>query len=104
MNTSQTESISNEIKPRLILKVKLNSPITKRKRESDTHLINEKTIKRKKTQVIQTPIPLSTPISPMLFNETNSIIPRLKTTQQLLVEMQTQRSTEKDSNLKLVLY
>jgi hypothetical protein len=80
LNTSSTDSSSisptnGDTKPRLILKVKFNSPVTKRKRESDLHTNN----KRKKGQVIQTPI---------VFTETNSSLPRLKTTQQLLMEMQ----------------
>ncbi|CAF2826641.1 unnamed protein product [Rotaria sp. Silwood2] len=95
LNISQTNSSSNTIsttngdtKPRLILKVKLNSPIAKRKHDSDSHIINGTNIKRKKTQVIQTPVPLSTPISPIILTETNGSLPRLKTTQQLLMEMQ----------------
>jgi len=87
LNTSsQTDSssikstpINGDIKPRLILKVKFNSPITKRKR---THTIHRMNVKRKKTQILETPI------SPVIFTETNNSLPRLKTTQQLLLEMQ----------------
>ncbi len=90
MNSSSMKSSSTngDIKPRLILKVKFNSPLTKRKRDSDTHTINRTNIKRKKNQVIETPVPLQTPISPIILTETNSSLPRLKTTQQLLLEMQ----------------
>jgi len=95
LNTSQTDSSSikssstnGDTKPRLILKVKFNSPITKRKRDSNSHTINGTNVKRKKTQVIETPVPLQTPISPIILTETNSSLPRLKTTQQLLLEMQ----------------
>jgi hypothetical protein len=94
LNTSQIDNnksssiissaINGDTKPRLILKVKFNSPITKRKRDSDHH----PPIKRKKTQVIETPIPPNTPISPVTLIEPNSSLPRLKTTQQLLMEMQ----------------
>jgi hypothetical protein len=73
---------NRDIKPRLILKVKFNSPITKRKRNSNSHTINRTNVKRKKIQVIETPI------SPVILTETNSSLPRLKTTQQLLLEMQ----------------
>ncbi|CAF3876231.1 unnamed protein product [Rotaria sordida] len=87
LNISQTNlsSTNVDIKPRLILKVKLNSPITKRKYDFDSHIIHSTNIKRKKTQVIQTPVPISTPI---ILSETNVSLPRLKTTQQLLIEMQ----------------
>jgi hypothetical protein len=84
----KSSSTNGDIKPRLILKVKFNSPLTKRKRDSDTHTINRTNIKRKKNQVIETPVPLQTPISPIILTETNSSLPRLKTTQQLLLEMQ----------------
>ena len=67
--------------------MKFNSPITKRKRNSDQHT----TVKRKKTEVIKTPIPPSSPKMPILsvaLIEQNSSLPRLKTTQQLMMEMQ----------------
>ncbi|CAF0740817.1 unnamed protein product [Adineta steineri] len=96
LNTSQTDSTSitstpptnGDTKPRLILKVKFNSPITKRKRDLDSHTINGTNNKRKKTHIIETSVPLQTPISPVILTETNSSLPRLKTTQQLLLEMQ----------------
>ncbi|CAF4842187.1 unnamed protein product [Rotaria sp. Silwood1] len=97
LNISQINSLSStniDIKPRLILKVKLNSSINKRKHNSDIDLLNginnnnNHNNKRKKTQVIQTPIPLTTSISPIILNETNNSLPRLKTTQQILIEMQ----------------
>ncbi|CAM4899870.1 unnamed protein product [Rotaria socialis] len=92
LNVSQTDVSSNTLsstngdtKPRLILRVKLNSPVKKRKHESDSDIVNGGTnAKRKKTQVLQTP----TPISPALLTETNGSLPRLKTTQQILMEMQ----------------
>lgn len=108
MNVPQTNTSSNppqptneDTKPRLILKVKLNSPSKKRKHDSDSHTANGISVKRKKTQVIQIPSPVPTPISPVILTETNNSLPRLKTTQQLLLEMQknepsilaTQRST-----------
>jgi hypothetical protein len=84
----KSSPIKGDTKPRLILKVKFNPPITKRKRDSDSHTVNGRNVKRKKTQVIETPVPFQTSISPVLFTETNSSLPRLKTTQQLLIEMQ----------------
>lgn len=79
LNTSQanehhSSSLSNgDGKPRLILKVKLNSPLSKRKHEQGEHLSNGTNAKRRKSQVV--------PVS-------SSILPRLKTTQQLLMDMQ----------------
>ncbi|UJR14713.1 hypothetical protein I4U23_001706 [Adineta vaga] len=61
---------NGETKPRLILKVKLHSSQTKRKRQFD----NEIHSKRKKIQVIETSI--------------SSNLPHSKTTQELLIEMQ----------------
>lgn len=48
----------------------------------------EQMLNEKKIQVIETPVPIQTPISPIILTETNSSLPRLKTTQQLLLEMQ----------------
>lgn len=89
LNTSQADpptaaAPNGESKPRLILKVKLNSPLSKRKRDADVPAVHGTHAKRRKTQVIETP----TPISPVKLLETAASLPRLKTTQQLLLEMQ----------------
>ncbi|UJR32029.1 hypothetical protein I4U23_019497 [Adineta vaga] len=89
----ETPSPTSE-KPRLILKVKINPSITpnnnndinaKPKRKHDSE-VNGLSAKRRKTQV-ETPITPPPPISPAP-TITDPSLPRLKTTQQLLMEMQ----------------
>ncbi|CAF0956054.1 unnamed protein product [Adineta steineri] len=97
----ETTSPTSE-KPRLILKVKINPSIatnsnndnnTKAKRKHDSE-VNGVSVKRRKAQVetplttITPPPPPSTPISPVPLIEPSNSLPRLKTTQQLLMEMQ----------------
>jgi len=67
--------------------VKLNSPLKKRKRDSTPHKINGTNVKRKKINVIETFLPIPTPV------EINSSLPRLKTTQEIFLEMQMNEST-----------
>ncbi|CAF3005658.1 unnamed protein product [Rotaria socialis] len=82
-------------KPRLIVKVKINSSIStnsnndtmtqiKRKNDSET---NGLSTKRRKAQ-IETPVSSPSPLSPIGLIESTASLPRLKTTQQLLMEMQ----------------
>ena len=85
-----------EEKPRLILKVKINPSRPaqthpedipskpKRKHDSETNGLSSK---RRKPH-LETPITPPPPISPLGLIEPSTSLPRLKTTQQLLMEMQ----------------
>jgi hypothetical protein len=84
----------SEDKPRLIVKVKIppitansnndNNTKTKRKRDSETNGLSSK---RRKPH-LEIPISSPPPISPVPLIEPSNSLPRLKTTQQLLMEMQ----------------
>lgn len=92
----ETHDSPSEDKPRLIVKVKINPSITsnsnndnnntKSKRKNDVEY-NGLSNKRHKTHN-DMPISPPAPISPVSLTESSNSLPRLKTTQQLLLEMQ----------------